>query len=1083
MAGTCLYSTGTIQNGYVYGKGIEAIGDITVGDYRYIAGVLFQIEGAGVLQNVFNVSKVIMNHCDSTYSYGANIVYNVGYPPTIDEITGKPIATKDSTAIVRNVYSVESLMTIYNDYEHYGVLDANNKEGEIGPNILFKYTSTRAYESYYFSDVNYEASDYNTKLSASGLYEPGVQDVILNANNSSQFTIDLYVNNGYYPQLKLNYCMPKQENVRIEAVGNEIIDVLSGAVIENNDISKLELSDKVRAEIESYIRNNNVDIHDENQVIAEFRVYNPAGTTISELKMNYLNAIIMSQTYSKKVSTVYVLLNNPTSYLDSYTVASIRSRMANGKIKESIYGENEPLGTRTIEVRFIKNISTAEEWNSINNADANGVSGLTQNYRLVADIDFANSDFAPYITGTFEGYIDGKYEGKIHKLKNIEGSQSVIKGFTKGTIKNLCIENIIIDTSSQYAGFIERAEVTDNITIDNIHIKDMEITSSYSGSTPYIGGICAYINSGSSSLADKVTIQNCNIQGLNIEFTNTSVTNIVVGGIAGRLYIFGGVDANVNNCYVQNMLINADVTSNSGVGGIIGWKGHDSDERVNAVTPYVYIRNCFTTGKINTKMYAGGILGYGHYGNTYIQKCYSLVNINSKITSGNVYIGGIVGASGTNVSCISNNFYLGNIYVAGNNVGYLNRIFGGNSGTASYKNYAYKDQLISGEVLTSPMGATKLLSYDEAFQMNTYSNLLGFDNNYAYSVTMENGETLNLLESEYLPALNDTEGNLLMYQKYNALDNDLKLDSIKSTPSADKTEVTVVMKFENPNNLNLVNAKIENNDMLIKEGSWQTSKEESTGLTVVTFVATPNRAYDSYKIESVFYEKNGQTTEKEISTKIKVELYKGISNAKEWNDFFAVDGRTYEGQNVKITGEIDFSTVDKIESNVVIGRLEADSTKTFSNINLSSLGSNSGFIKEIKTSFKNLNFQNCTITGRGSYIGLVSIIRCPMNNCNFSNIQINCTGNYDYIGIISRCIAGSFNNITLNNVVCKGRSNVGGLCGQATSLGNSSNIQGTYICVTASGDNVGGILGYSVGNINNISAYQYSTTGRQNGDV
>ena len=65
----------------------------------------------------------------------------------------------------------------------------------------------------------------------------------------------------------------------------------------------------------------------------------------------------MSQSYSKKVSTVYCILNNPTSFLDTYEVASIRSKMANGKLKESVYGENEDLGTRTINVTFIKKTS------------------------------------------------------------------------------------------------------------------------------------------------------------------------------------------------------------------------------------------------------------------------------------------------------------------------------------------------------------------------------------------------------------------------------------------------------------------------------------------------------------------------------------------------------------------------------------------------------------------------------------------------------------------------------------------------------------------------------------------------------
>ena len=1080
LAGVCLYSDGTIQNGYVYGNGIEGIGNITVGDYRYISGVVFQVDGAGLLQNIYNISPIRMNHCDSTYSYAANIVYNVGYPPVINESTGAIISQKDSTAIVRNVYSVQPIISVYNDYEYYGVMDSSNKEGNIGPNILNKYTSTGVKESYYFCDVIYEANDYNTKSSATALYEPGVQDVMLNANNYNQFIIDTYVNNGFYPHLNLNYCMPKQENIKIDVTGTEIIDVLSGEVIKDNDISNVEMTDKVKSEIELYIRNNKIDLKGDNISLAVFRVYNPAGTTISEINVHYMDTAIMSQSYSKKVSTVYCILNNPTSFLDTYEVASIRSKMANGKIKESVYGENEDLGTRKIDVTFIKNISTAEEWNAINNNDQNGVSGLIQNYRLIADIDFGNADFAPYITGTFQGYLDGMHNGQIHTLKNINGTESLIKGFSKGTIKNLYIDGFTINSSAQKIGFIENAEVTENIVIDNIHIKDMEITSSYSGGTPCIGGIAGYINSGSSSLADNIKVQNCSVQGINIEFTNTNVTNIRVGGLIGHLYIYGGVDAYVSNSMVQNLLMNVNVTSNSGVGGIVGYKGHDADERVKPGTPYVHIENCYSTGKINTYNYAGGILGYGRWGNTFVKNCYSMVNITSKVTSGNAYIGGIVGYSDTGVSSITNNFYLGNVYVAGNNVGCVNRIFGGNGGTSSYRNYAYKDQLINGEISTSSLGTTKLLSYEEAFQTNTYSsNMLNWGSNYAYKI-MKDGEEFDLLGNEYLPQLNSTEGHILPNQKMTAIDNDLKLDSITSTPSSDKTNVTVVMKFENRNNLNLTKVKIENNDMQVVEGSWQTSKD-SNGLTVVTFVATPNRAYDSYNIESIYYERNGQEIEKEITTKIKVELYKGISNATEWNEFFSGEGRTSEGQNVKITGNIDFSTVNKIESNVVIGKLEADSMLTISNVNISSIGSYSGFIKEIKTSFKNITFEKCNISGSASYAGLISILRGAANNCKFNNINISCTG--DFIGPISRNIAGSFNNITLNKVAINGRSYVGSLCGQAVSLGGSSNIEGTYINVTSNGNYVGGIFGYTDGTIRNISAYQYSRDGKKSSDT
>lgn len=379
------------------------------------------------------------------------------------------------------------------------------------------------------------------------------------------------------------------------------------------------------------------------------------------------------------------------------------------------------------------------------------------------------------------------------------------------------------------------------------------------------------------------------------------------------------------------------------------------------------------------------------------------------------------------------------------------------------------------------MGATKLLTYEELFTTNTFNNLLKFDGNYAFNITDAEGNQMDLLNNEYLPQLKDTMNNIQPYQKFNALDTDLKLDTITSVPSADGLQVNITMKFENPNNLNLTRVKIENDDMTVKPGTWNTTVDER-GLTVVNFIATPNKAFDSYKIESIFYEKNGQENEKEVSSKVVAVLYKKISNASEWNSFFDNEGKTYPGQNVKITGNIDFNTVDHISSHVVIGRIEADTPITISNVNLT-LEANSGFINEIKTSFKNINFDTCKINGNGSYIGLIGILRAGANNCKFSNIEINCTGNNDYIGVISRTISGSFNNINLNNIKCYGRHFVGGLCGHTTSLGSSSNIIGTYMCVTASGNYIGGLFGLTQGTINNISAYQYSDTGRKNGDA
>lgn len=1082
IAGVCLYSHGTIQNGYIYGQGIETYGDIAAYDYRYIGGVAVQLDGNnGLMQNIFNTTTIKINHTSGTYSYAGNIVYDLGYPPVTNNL-GQIISRPSCSATVRNVYSVMSIITAYEDFEYSGELDADNKEQYLGPSILNKNAGTNVNDCYYFCEVMYDDSDYNTKTASTGLYEPGVQEVILNANSYKNFTVENLVSNGYYPQLKLNYCMPKQDNVKIDITGNEIIDILSGSVIENNDISSLDITDKVRNEINSYIAINNVDLTDENTKLVSFRVYNPAGTTISVIDVDYLDEVILSQSYSKRVSTVYMLLNNPTSFLDTYNVSKIQSKQANGVIKTSVYGENEAMGTRYIDVRFVKKIANEKDWTNINQTDGNGVSGLIQNYRLVNDLNFADSEYSPYITGTFTGYLDGEYEGKVHTINNISGTESLFAGFAEGEIKNLNINNFTINTNSQYAGMIAKVDMTDNILIDNVSISNMEMNVSYNKDNGKYGGIAGYISSGSSNPADSIKVQNCSVQGFDLTFNSPNSLYIDAGGIVGSLYAFGGVTTYVQNCYVQNYNVEAtNVTQVDGIGGIVGYKRHDADEKIKAGSPVFYIQNCYTTGRINTFTNAGGILGFGKYGSCYVRNCYSLINLNTKTTSGNIYFGGIAGYSDTGASGVQNCLFLGNIYIAGNTGIYnFNRILGSNGGTTSYNNYAYADQLMSGEKKSDLYGATKLLKDNEIFTENTFTNLLKFDDNFARTI-VQNGQEMNLLDNRYFPQLmNTSKDGLLANQKLITLDNDLKLYSITSTPSEDKTNVTVEMKFENPNDLSLTGVTIEDNDMSVVEGSWTTSKEEGTGLTIAKFVATPNKAFESYKIENIIYTRDGiNFVQKEISTKIKVTLYKGISNADEWNDFFENSGKNYIGQNVRITGDIDFSTVDHIVTNVVIGRLEGSTEYSFKNVNIS-VGDSSGLIKEIKTNCANIHFKDSKITCTGNYSGIISILRGEMKDCTFDNIIIE--GGKDYVGVVSRAVSGRFNNIILNKMNVTGGSYVGSLCGYTASLGSTSNIKGTYLQVTASGDYAGGIFGSTQNAINGVYAYQYSENGKKDDD-
>ena len=1083
LAGVCLYSDGIVQNGYLYGEGIEGIGKMPNYESRNIAGVIFQMEQNALLQNVYNISTIRINHYDSSFSYGAYIVYNLGVPPEINEQTGAIINNIESKANVKNVYSVNPIVTTFDGFEYYNLIDDEGNEVNDGPNILNSYSKSKSNGSRYFADLFFNESPNNIKYPVTSLYEPAVQDNMLNTGGYNSFIIDNLVKNGYYPQLKLNYNMPKQENIVIDITGTDIIDILSVSIVENNDLSILDLSEKIQNDINSYINSNNINLSEKNTKIAEVRVYNPSGTTISKIDVNYLDANIMGQGYKQKVTTMYVLLDNPTSYLNTYNVAQIKARKANGREITANYSENSELGTRSFDATFIKDITNSNEWNQINNEDENGVSGLIQNYRLVADLDFANSEVSPYIEGIFEGSIDGKADGVIHTLKNIEGDKPLINQLD-GTFKNINIDGLTINTNSQYVGLIAKCQPSDNLFIENIHIKDMEVYSKYSGSTPYIGGIVAYFGCEGSSLAENVAIQNCGIKNFSVEFEDQSVMNVIIGGIVGYIYLYGGVTADIQNNFVQNFNVEANVYSTTGIGGIIGYKSHSSDQDVKPGVPYVYVKNCYSSGKINTRTRAGGILGSSLWANAYIYNCYSTINFNSTTLSGSAYIGGIAGNFATGSSGIINSLYLGNIYVSGNNVANVNRIMGNDTGTSNYNNYAYKDQLINGEPSTKTLGAAKLLTYNEIFNKDTYLNKLDWDQNFAYIIKDSLQNDFDLLANECLLQLNDTEGKLQQYQDLVVLDTDLKLESIQSVPSADKTRVSITMKFENKKNLELTGVKIENDDMNVIQDSWHTTTD-AQGYTIVTFTATPNRAYDSYKIERIYYLRSGQNMPKDIQTKIKVELFNTISNAREWNEFFEGKGKTYPGQNVKIVGNIDFTEVDHIAYNVVVGRIEANDEApiTISNVNLT-LSKNQGLINEIKTSMKNINFYNCNITDKGDYVGIICIDRGEVKNCSFDTINITTINNarYSYVGIFSRCIAGSFNNISIKNISCYGASYIGGLCGQTTSLGSSSEIHGTYISIDGSGNNVGGLFGLAQGTVKNISAYQYVETGKKDGD-
>ena len=116
--GFCTKSYGTIQNGYIYGQGIETRGSITEFGSRNISGMIGTLMTGGSLRNVYNVSPIIINHITNTDSIAANMIY-----------------TAETGSNISNIYSTQEIKVNEGSTLHKKSLDKNQKEVNKGPNI------------------------------------------------------------------------------------------------------------------------------------------------------------------------------------------------------------------------------------------------------------------------------------------------------------------------------------------------------------------------------------------------------------------------------------------------------------------------------------------------------------------------------------------------------------------------------------------------------------------------------------------------------------------------------------------------------------------------------------------------------------------------------------------------------------------------------------------------------------------------------------------------------------------------------------------------------------------------------------
>ena len=541
---------GIIENGYIYGKNIKILSPDSVDS----SGILGVTNYQGTIRNIYSL-----------------VHYEVE----------KKFENKNVSSLVLNNYkgNIENIYTV-------GIGNIYNTNNN--PNIF--HGNGNIENSYYINDIKFNGTA-DKKITNKALWDKNFQNNILNTSN--KWEIDEFIEKGYYPWLKLNECMPRQEYISLpEMTDADLPEMLFAETLEHtNNTAKVKIS-----------------------------MYNPSGEEVTNITVKNLECKIESQEYANGRSEIIVNLSNPIQYLSKYSILSFTTKGAFNLEYTKKYNEEEMI----INVELFNEIYTVEDWYEIKNKQH-------ENYKLMANLDFKNADPKKYAGIHFYGILDGTG----HTIQNIYISKSYgfplfLTTYSKSRIQNLNIKNYNLETK-HYAGIIQRASNTiiKNLNIDGVNIRD-------NGNVSYIGGLIAEGNDG--------RIENVTYNNLNIDTYQEGNTSYVGG-------LIGTGQMNINNVYMKNVTIKARSEGiETAVGGVIGFCGGSYDKIENILVNGNIYTNLEMVGGISGKglpqlknsivnvnliadsSYAAGFIGYtGESKEIGKQKFYN-----------NIYIGNIV---------------------------------------------------------------------------------------------------------------------------------------------------------------------------------------------------------------------------------------------------------------------------------------------------------------------------------------------------------------------------------------------------------------------------------------------------------
>ena len=557
------YNSGTIKNGYIIGKDINASTELEQGAYKDIGGIVYYNYQGGEIKNIFSLINIKLGKGEYIKNAGTLVDYN--------------------NAIVKNVYSVGDIIDNSVYYGH---------------NIARIDINSQIENSYDLSNTNYIGGvNWDKKTTKLALYDKNFQNNILNEEES--FNINENIDNGYYPKLNMPECMPAQTYISLpELTDADLPDIIYTEILEQtNSTAKVKLI-----------------------------VNNPSAETITEIKVKNIESKIVEQNYDEGQSEVIVELYNPIIYTSEYSVISITTKGAFNQEYTRNFQDNERTlqiemykEVNSVEDWFNINKSLNENYilmqdlDFINNPDKVKITGefngkIKGNDKTIKNIQINNGNLFGRLNR------DAKIENlTIENYKATETAGGII-----GEL-HCTIEKIFICNAS-----INKTQITDNksqgILVDynygyiyNCGISNTEIVDNTTSNNSIAGGMigCSYGG----------RIENCYVQNIEMSIKN-NYTYDGIGGLIGKCnshtailnsYVIGNIQSDASKIGgiignflggIINQTYSAVNISAEGdfIGGICGYSSVSNQNITNNIS----FGNLYTN--VNTT-YIDGIIG------------------------------------------------------------------------------------------------------------------------------------------------------------------------------------------------------------------------------------------------------------------------------------------------------------------------------------------------------------------------------------------------------------------------------------------------------------------------------------------